>query len=506
MSARHGAGGGFSSEVSFAICTSLPNFSSLRSGSQVDAPWMRGSRRGAERAPAEPEPQRLRGWTPASQVQVGCQAPGWGRQGAAGGGLAPGSGAPPRSGRAARAAAGLGVGSPGRRRLRAASLPAALPARRRRRRPRQTMNLRARRVEAGLSPASLGPASPRPSAVSSGGGPSPRVPTTSGRPVRGGPRRKGCPEAAPGLECPLSGSRECSRSAGTGDREKGWWRCGQPDAGGGRTPRGTRGPAAQRNSPRSRNLGVPTPPRSGSCRRRTDGQTTPVLSQCERALGGGRGGSGIPPARCLAPPRTSGKFPSPGQVSGYPLLSPRVRLGASCRPPVPVPRPHWVAEPGWGRRGQAPTPVGPGSGRGHLGGGRGRRRGRGRAQSGLNFCSPTPPPSSRPSAPAPAQLRAVAREAAGLGSCRRFSAVASPAGWARRAERGRSERRCAAAAAGSRGGSGPGAGATLAIVLERKGVGVCVCGRRGRVAQLTLLESPGMAGWRHPGEGNLAFG
>lgn len=35
------------------------NFSSLRSGSQVDAPRMPGSGRGARRAPAEPEPQRL---------------------------------------------------------------------------------------------------------------------------------------------------------------------------------------------------------------------------------------------------------------------------------------------------------------------------------------------------------------------------------------------------------------------------------------------------------------
>lgn len=54
---------------------------------------------------------------------------------------------------------GLGVGSPGRRSLRAASRPAALPARRRRR-PRQTMNLRASRAEAGLGPAPLGSFSP----------------------------------------------------------------------------------------------------------------------------------------------------------------------------------------------------------------------------------------------------------------------------------------------------------------------------------------------------------
>ena len=108
MSARHGAGGGFFSDVSFAIRTPLPNFSSLRSGSQVDAPWLRGSRRGAGRAPAEPEPKRLPGWTRASQVQVGCQARRRGRRRAAGGCLAPGSGAPPPSGRAAPGAARAG--------------------------------------------------------------------------------------------------------------------------------------------------------------------------------------------------------------------------------------------------------------------------------------------------------------------------------------------------------------------------------------------------------------
>lgn len=109
MSARRGAGGGVSSDVSFAVCTSLPNFSSLRSGSQVDAPWMRGWRRRAGRAPAEPEPQRLPGWTLVSQVQVGCQARGWGRRGAAGAwSRARGSGAPLLSRRAAAAAAGAG--------------------------------------------------------------------------------------------------------------------------------------------------------------------------------------------------------------------------------------------------------------------------------------------------------------------------------------------------------------------------------------------------------------
>lgn len=251
MSARHGAGGGFFSDVSFAIRTSLPNFSSLRSGSQVDAPWMRGSRRGAGRAPAEPEPKRLPGWTRASQVQVGCQARRRGRRRAAGGVWlrAP---APLRvlAGQR-RGRPGLGVGSPAWRRLRAASLPAALPARRqrrRRRRPRQTMNLRARGAEAGLGPATLGPVSPRQPRPPAEGVPSPPVLA-----VLWAPRALGTPRE--GSHAPLPGSGKCGRSSGTGDSAAGWWRRGQPEAGGGRTPRGTHGVAVQENDPRSRNRG-----------------------------------------------------------------------------------------------------------------------------------------------------------------------------------------------------------------------------------------------------------
>lgn len=146
--------GGFSSEVSCALGTSLPNFSSLRSSapSQVDCALDAGLHPRGARAPAEPEPQRFSGWTRASQVQVGCQARAWARGGAAARVLAGlrgdrGSGAPPRLGRAAR------VGEGARR---AASLPA-----RRRRRPRQTMNLRARRAKAGLGPAPLGSGLPK---------------------------------------------------------------------------------------------------------------------------------------------------------------------------------------------------------------------------------------------------------------------------------------------------------------------------------------------------------
>lgn len=92
---------------------------------------------------------------------------------------------------------------------------------------------------------------------------------------------------------------------------------------------------------------------------------------------------------------------------------------------------------------------------------------------------------------------------------------------ARRAERGRSERRRGGErglrggeAVRSRGGS-PCAGATLGILTEREAVGLCVRVETtwclwadwGRVvAHLAPLQPPGIAGWRLPGKGNLAFG
>lgn len=100
---------------------------------------------------------------------------------------------------------GLGVGSPGRRRLRAASLPAALPARwrrRRRRRPRQTMNLRARRAEAGLGPAPLGSVSPRLPRSSVGGVPSPRVLAALRALSEPGTHREGLPSGGAGTRTP----------------------------------------------------------------------------------------------------------------------------------------------------------------------------------------------------------------------------------------------------------------------------------------------------------------
>lgn len=178
MSARHGAGGGFSSDVSFAICTSLPNFSSLRSGNQVDAPWMRGSRCRLGALPRSPSRRGSPAGLGFLRYKLGA------RRGSGGGEdrreSGPGLAAPAPlrfpagQRRRRRRRPELGIGSLGRRRLRAASLPAALPARwrRQRPRPRQTMNLRARRAGLGR----FGPGAPRPglpeaTAVLSGGRP-----------------------------------------------------------------------------------------------------------------------------------------------------------------------------------------------------------------------------------------------------------------------------------------------------------------------------------------------
>lgn len=125
---------------------------------------------------------------------------------------------------------GLGVGSPGRPRLRAASLPTALSARwrrrrRRRRRPRQTMNLRAR-----AEPRQVW--APRPSAQPHRGNrrlqrrasPRRRSRPRSGRPARRGPRGKGCSAAAaaPMARTPPSPARENAIGApGPGTRRRG---------------------------------------------------------------------------------------------------------------------------------------------------------------------------------------------------------------------------------------------------------------------------------------------
>lgn len=108
------------------------------------------------------------------------------------------------------------------------------------------MNLRARRAETGL-----GSVSTRLPLFPADSVPSPLVLPCYRSSAHRGSMGKGWPPVEPGLARPLPGSRECSWSLGTGDLAVGWWRCGQPEACGGRTLRGTRGSAEQKNGPRS---------------------------------------------------------------------------------------------------------------------------------------------------------------------------------------------------------------------------------------------------------------
>lgn len=269
---RHGAGGGLSSDVSFAIRTSLPNFSSLRLGSQVDVPWMRGSWRGAGRAPAELEPQRLPGWSLASQVQVGC--PGGDKRR----GWVSGSGAPPRSGQAAPGAARAGRRESGPAEASRSLTPRGAPGAVAAAAAQADNELGSARSRGRFGPRDPRPSLPEATSAPSGGRPlaagaarapgAPRAGDPAGRAARRQRRRQGS-------HAPLLDSGECGRSSGTGDPMVGRWRCGPREAGGGRTPRGTHEPAEQENSPRSRNPG-------GALQAEDRRTHSSVLSPCER--------------------------------------------------------------------------------------------------------------------------------------------------------------------------------------------------------------------------------
>lgn len=185
---------------------------------------------------------------------------------------------------------------------------------------------------------------------------------------------------------------------------------------------------------------------------------------------------------------------SPRQVGGHLPLSLLLWLGATSRPPAPVPRPFWTEKAGMGRVSGADA-----WGTGFRGWG---PRGLGRAWEEMGArLGPERPELLLPLLPLPFRQPSLALslcpaavpEAARLGSCRRSPAAARPPrpAWARQAERGKSERRGGVAgrrgagaqgneAMGSRGGSGPRAGATLAIVVERGSVGLCIPVERTR--------------------------
>lgn len=163
-----------------------------------------------------------------------------------------------RSGRAAPAAAGAGRRESGPAEAARSLTPRGVPGAVAAAAAAQADN----ELASAPSRGRFGPCAPRPSlpeaAAAPSGGASPRRRSwpRSGLPAPRGSRGKGCQAAAPGLARPFPASRDCHRSWGTGDRVMGWWRCGQPEAGGGRTPRGTCGPAVHKNGPRSRNPGA----------------------------------------------------------------------------------------------------------------------------------------------------------------------------------------------------------------------------------------------------------
>lgn len=120
---------------------------------------------------------------------------------------------------------------------------------------------------------------------------------------------------------------------------------------------------------------------------------------------------------------------------------------------------------------------------------------------------------------------AAVPETARLGSCRRSPAAARPPrpAWARQAERGKSERRGGAAGSRSsgqrsygepgwqrpprRGDAGDRGRARVCGVVYTGGEDAVAVGGWGRVVvQLGPSEPPRNAGWRRPGQGNLAFG
>lgn len=165
--------------------------------------------------------------------------------------MAPGSGAPLR---VPLRLAGTGHWDSGRQALCAASLPARRFPTRWRRRPRQTMNLE--RAELWQVWARTPPQASSLQARSPVGG----VPFAVRSwlcPARSGSLREGLPVAAPGLTRPLPRQSECGPSSETENRVLAWWRCGQLEAGGGRTPRGTHRLAVPQNRPKESEFARP---------------------------------------------------------------------------------------------------------------------------------------------------------------------------------------------------------------------------------------------------------
>lgn len=189
----------------------------------------------------------------------------------------PGLGAPAPlcfpAGRRRRRRPGLGVGSPGRRSLRAASLPAAPAA-------QADNELASSRAEAGLGPAPLGSFSPWLLRSPERGGPFAAGPSRAPSALRAGdtPGRAAGPRRW-GSHAPSPAQRMQPETGDWGDLAMGWRRCGQPEACGGRAPRGGSGRRCRRAVPESA-------PRASPLRelQAEDGRTDrPTLGLRERA-------------------------------------------------------------------------------------------------------------------------------------------------------------------------------------------------------------------------------
>lgn len=362
---------------------------------------MRGSRRGAGRAPAEPEPKRLPGWT--LGFSGTSWVPGAAAAAATSGGwcLAPGSGAPPRSGRAAPGAARAGRRESGlaeaARSLTPRGAPGAAAA------AAATTAQADNELASARSRGRFGPRDPRPSLPEATEAPSRGRPLAAGSGRALGAPRAGDPAGRVARPPPRLGKMRSE--------------LGDGGLGGGvvapRTAGGRRGAHATGHA----RGGCPgeRPQESESGRRAAGGGPTDrqigAFSLRARFGWGWGWGWGFPSLALRFPahfwevsrrgPRQVGVhlplFPGLGfRTASSPRLQSCGRTGRGglvCVGGVP-----------------GAEACGTGFREGDRGGGPGRRRGRGEAQGVLNFCSPLPLPSSPP--PAPSQRPAAAQEAA----------------------------------------------------------------------------------------------
>lgn len=243
---------------------------------------------------------------------------------------------------------------------------------------------------------------------------------------------------------------------------------------------------------------------------------------------------GIPQPRAPLPVALRGSFqvrPGARWCVCYQPLSPRLGFGATFLPRLQSRSRSGRRGVGWGIPGAEAR--GTGFREGDLVGGPGRRRGRGEARSGLNFCSL--PSSSGPSAPCP--LPAPRRSSGGGVTWEEPRLPGGGSGGGGVPSRpGRGDPNAAGLNRAARRGGGGCGGCRGCGAAELRGAGVASAPARGRRRRsgwsASLLGyrcgwrglggrglmgdgswrrwprwSPAkIAGWRRPGEANLAFG